>query len=325
MRAIYNAKDYYMYEILEDYQAAATSEEQKEIFTSFCSLIWNNPNERKVTEKNITFHIRPELLSTETGQIFAPYTSISHLSCPSTTTDTDFASLVRQKVNNIYTNLFDADICTRKDYLYLLQTPRRLYYQLEASMLPSTISDPETFIPSDPAANVPSIQAEFSEAEPFHWPASPNELSHTLQAALTQAESLKETYGKQKMKVSWQDYQQIVEGFFQKLFDNYIPLDGYPNDSMHTLPSGTWHEDNFCISYFCNGLNGYFKNYQKKYYGLYSASSLRKVQYSRCACGNLFQQNKQRNRRLCDSCREQSRLEKYRRYNRKRMESPPKA
>lgn len=290
---INSIQNYYMYEILEDYHTAETLQEQNEIFSSFCSIIWNCPNNRKITKKNITFCIKPELLSTKIGKVFMPYTSISYLVCPSITQNTDFAYLIRQKVNNIYTNLFDTKICMHKDYLNLLHIPKQLYFQWEASLLLKN-----------------------------NWSLTPEELTYTLEHAMKQAATLKETLSKQKMKLDWKQYQKIVEKFFQKLFHNYISLDEYQDNSVLVLETGTWHEDNFCISYFCNGLNGYFKNYQKKYYGLYNANSNRNrdTLYARCLCGNLFLQNKQRNRKLCDNCRKQAKLEKYKRYNQKRKE-----
>ncbi len=91
----------YMYEILEDYKFAKTEAKREEIFTSFSKLIWENPNTRKLLDKPITFHIKPKLLHTEIGQVFSAYTSISRTVCPSTTKDTDFASLIRQKAKTI--------------------------------------------------------------------------------------------------------------------------------------------------------------------------------------------------------------------------------
>ena len=44
-------------------------------------------------------------------------------------------------------------------------------------------------------------------------------------------------------------------------------------------------EDNFAIAYLCKGLDGYMRNYQKKYYGL--SINCRK-KYSRCGCGSLY-------------------------------------
>ena len=102
----------YMYEILEDYQFAETEAEREEIFSAFSKLIWENPNTRRLVDKPITFRIKPKLLHTEIGQIFSAYTSISRTVCPSTTKDTDFASLIRQKANNLYTHFFDGSVCS---------------------------------------------------------------------------------------------------------------------------------------------------------------------------------------------------------------------
>lgn len=295
---MYQTENYYMYEILEDYQTAVDSKEQEEIFAAFCALIWNSPNERIHSEKFFTFHVPARLAATETGQIFAEYSSLSCPVCTSVTKETDFASLIRQKANNIYTNLFDKEVCTKKDYLDCLRLPGKLYHQWAKS-----------------------LSGKHSD-----WIMTPKELSRTLEEAMEHASSLRETYRRQKMDASWEEYCQITEGFFRRLFQNYRPLDDYcsrkqPENLLPDLHTETWHEDHFCISYFCNGLNGYFKNYQKKYYGLSNASSQRNVQYSRCPCGNLFRQNKQHNRRLCDTCREQARLRKYQRYNQKRKQN----
>ncbi len=285
----------YLYEILEDYQFATTDAEKEEIFSSFCQKIWEHPNQRTITEKPITFRIKPTLLKTEIGEVFSNYTSIPRNVCPSTTKNTGFASLIRQKLNNIYTYFFDENICSRKEYLDLLRLPKKLYFQWESFL---------------------------GKGEP-EWILSPKELSNTLEQAMADAKRLKETCAREKMKLSWEEYKQVAEGYFRRLFEHYQPLEEYQTDHALVLQTGTWNEDNFCISYFCSGLHGYFKNYQKSYYGLYNANSRRKTSYSRCACGNLFLQNRQRNRRLCDTCRKQSRSQSYSRYNEKRKTQLP--
>ena len=65
-------------------------------------------------------------------------------------------------------------------------------------------------------------------------------------------------------------------------------------------------EDNFAIAYLCKGLDGYMRNYQKKYYGL--SINCRK-KYSRCGCGSLYVKNSNR-QKLCPDCRKE--IEKYR-------------
>lgn len=283
----------YMYEILEDYQFAETEAEREEIFSSFSKLIWENPNTRRLVDKPITFRIKPKLLHTEIGQIFSSYTSISRTVCPSTTKDTDFASLIRQKANNLYTHFFDGSVCSRKEYLELLRLPKNLYFQWQASL----------------------------QKEEITWTLSAQELAQTLDHTLAQAQLLKETSAREKMTLSWEEFMHITDGYFRRLFEHYKPLEEYQDSEKLVLHAGAWNEDNYCIRYFCNGLDGYFKNYQKKYYGLYNASSGRGITYGRCACGNLFLQNRQHNRRLCDACRRQARNGSYSRYNQKRKSS----
>ena len=87
--------------------------------------------------------------------------------------------------------------------------------------------------------------------------------------------------------------------FTRALVDHYKPLEEYQNRKELAVYDGAWEEDHFCIRYFCRGLEGYIKSYQKKYYGLYNVNSHGAITYGRCACGNLFLQNKRRNRRLC--------------------------
>ena len=45
------------------------------------------------------------------------------------TKDTDWCSLIRQKINNLYTRYFDEEVILNKDYMNLLKTPYNLYYR----------------------------------------------------------------------------------------------------------------------------------------------------------------------------------------------------
>lgn len=280
----------YMYEILEDYQLAESNAQKEELFASFCQMIWESPNQRTIVDKPITFRVKRRLLGTELGQIFSSYSSISHPVCPTSTKNTDFASLIRQKLNNLYTRYFDDTVCCRKEYLNLLRYPKKLYFQWETSLRDETVP----------------------------WTFSPQALATHLEEHLAKAQQLKETYARETMQLSWHEFQNVAESYFRRLFEHYKPLDEYQNSQELTLYAGAWNEDNFCIRYFCRGLDGYFKNFQKTYYGLYNANSRRGVTYGRCTCGNLFLQNRQHNRKLCDNCRKQSRIHSYSRYNQKR-------
>lgn len=251
---MYNIEDKYFYEILEDYQTEVP-DVQEEIFKAFCSLIWSSDNKRRVYEKEIKFHIPSGLIQTEIGSIFNAWSSVSYTAYRSVTKKTDFVSLLRQKVNNIYSALFDERICQQKEYMDLLKVPKQLYLR-------------------------------WIHGENFQ----PEALTAEIDDAVNRALNMKASFKKQKIKLEWQEYKRLIEQYFRKMFDNYISLDDYEtNDSMIVQTNG-WNEDNFCISYFCNSLNGYIKNYQKSYFGLKRG---RKKHYGRCQdCGCLYEKNK---------------------------------
>ena len=124
----------YLYEIIEDYKNAVSDAERDDIFRIFCSSIWSSSNKRRTRTKTIRFSIRKELLETDTGQVFRPWSVIGYNGYDSRTRDTDWCSLIRQKINNLYTRYFDRDIILNKDYIHLLQIPKQLYYQWEGGV-----------------------------------------------------------------------------------------------------------------------------------------------------------------------------------------------
>lgn len=268
MKIIYNIEDKYMYEILDDYRNEADEDVKNEIFKAFCSAIWESKNKRRVYKKDIRFNVRSDLIDTEIGQIFNIWSIITYTGYKPRTTDTDFVSLIRQKVNNIYTNMFDSRVILKKEYMDLIKTPKNLYYRWTKG---------DNFI-----------------AE---------ELTKTIDDAINNSNLIKEKYAKEKMNLSWNEYKKLVEKYFRKMFDNFIPLDEYEKENEMILTIDTWCEDNYCIKYFCKGLNGYFKNYQKEYYGLYVPSvGKNKVKFKRCKkCGCLFKQ-KAPNQINCEEC-----------------------
>lgn len=283
----YEINDSYMSEVLEDYQAAETKEEQDEIFHSFCSALWANANKRRVYQKDIRFKVRKNLLHTETGRIFNAWSSISYTGYKAMTKDSDYQSLLRQKINNIYTSLFDPSVILSKEYMDLLKTPKTLYYR-------------------------------WKNGESF----SPEFITETIDTALGSAPAVKDKYARRKLQLSWPDYKIVVETYLRKLFENYICLDLYEDKNRLTLSVDTWNEDHYCVAYFIKGLNGYFKNYQKESYGLKRGRNQR---FSWCAdCQSLFL--KKSNRQVyCPECSDSHRLLRYRNYNRKRDKVPVQA
>ena len=276
--------DKYLYEIIDDYKYSNSDEEKDDIFKSFCSSIWSSENKRRVYTKTIRFSVRKDLLKTDIGQVFDAWSEVEYTGYKAMTKETDWCSLIRQKVNNLYTRYFDKEVILKKDYMNLINTPKRLYYQW-----------------------IDGIEMDTDK------------LTTIIDDAIDDAQKLKVTYQKQKMELSWSEYKKVIEGFFQRCFENCKLIEDYEKDSKYYGIYDFINEDNFFIKYFCKSLESYMQNYQKQYYGLYiKGSKDKKYKIKRCqSCGKMIE--KSHNRKIyCDDCRENMRLNRYKKYNKKR-------
>ena len=181
------------------------------------------------------------------------------------TSDTDWCSLIRQKINNLYTRYFDEEVILKKDYMNLLKTPYNLYYRW--------------------------IKGAEMNA---------NELTDIIEDSIYKAAELKSIYQKQKMKLSWNEYKKIIEKFLRKAFDNCKLIDEYENENLTNKYIYEFSsEDNFYISYICDCLEGEMLNWQKDESGLKRG---RNKKYKNCKeCGKMIE--KTNNRAMyCKDC-----------------------
>lgn len=263
--------DKYLYEIFDDYKNATSTEEQNEIFDSFCTSIWSSNNKRRVYTKMIKFKVRDDLLNNEIGQIFNVWSEVEYIGYKAMSQDTDWCSLIRQKINNLYTRYFDEEVILKKDYMNLLKTPYNLYYRW-----------------------IKGVDNEMSA----------DELTNIIETSIYKAAELKSEYQKQKMSLSWEEYRNVIEDFFKKIFQNCRLIDDYEFEnltSQYIYELAT--EDNFYIKYICVYLENEMKQWQKKYYGVRSHK-----EYKRCKeCGALIE--KTNNRVLyCKDCKHKKQL-----------------
>lgn len=270
--------DKYLYEIIDDYKHSDSDEEKDDIFKSFCYSIWSSENKRRVYTKTIRFSVRKDLLQTDIGQVFDVWSEVDYTGYKAITKETDWRSLIRQKVNNLYTKYFDKEVILKKDYMNLLNTPKRLYYQW--------------------------IDGVKMDAD---------ELTTIIDDAIDDAQKLKVTYQKQKMELSWSEYKKVIEGFFQRCFDNCKLIEDYEKDSKYCGIYDFMNEDNFYIKYFCKYIENEMKHWEKQYYGLKRG---RNIKYKRCKkCGGLIE-NTGNKKMYCDDCAKEIRKEKRIKYNR---------
>lgn len=271
--------DNYLYEIIDDYKNADSIEEKNEIFNSFCSSIWSSKNKRRVYNRQIKFKVRADLLETDIGKIFNAWSEVDYIGYKAMTKDSDWCSLIRQKINNLYTRYFDEEVILKMDYMNLLKTPYNLYYRW-----------------------IKGIEM------------NADELTDNIESSIYKAAELKSVYQKQKMELSWSKFKKVIEEFLRRAFDNCKLIEDYENECLtdkYIYNFAT--EDNFYISYVCKSLECEMLKWQKKYYHIRDHKK-----YKRCKeCGALIE-NSHNRIQYCSDCKRRNELKRYKKYNEKR-------
>lgn len=272
MKVIYECEDLFLYEIIEDYKEAKTEEEKNEIFNSFCSSIWSSDNKRKIYKKSIRFNVRKDLLQTELGQVFDVWSDIEYTYYKSMTKDENWHSIIRQKINNIYTRYFDKEVILGKEYINLLKTPKKLYYQW--------------------------ISGIDMEAET---------VTEIIDDAIDSAEKVKAKLQQEKMSLPWNEYKKVVEDFLKRCFDNCKLIGEYEDKTRISTRLDFLTEDHFYVGYICKSLEGEILKWQKKYYGIRDHKK-----YSRCKqCGSIIEKTGNK-RMYCYKCAKEKERERKR-------------
>lgn len=262
MKVIYEYDDPFLYEIIEDYKEAKTEEEKDEIFNSFCSSIWSSDNKRRIYKKSIRFNVRKDLLQTELGQVFDVWSDIEYTYYKSMTKDANWHSIIRQKINNIYTRYFDKEVILNKEYMNLLKIPKKLYYQWISGI---------------------DMNAET--------------VTELIDDAIDNARKTKSKLQQEKMSLSWNEYKKVIEEFLRRCFDNCKLIGEYEDKTKIITIFNFLTEDNFYVGYICRSLEGEILKWQKKYYNIRDHKK-----YSRCKqCGSMIEKTGNK-RLYCDKC-----------------------
>lgn len=272
MIPIYECNDLLLYEIMEDYKAAQTEEEKNEIFNSFCSSVWSSDNKRKIYKKSIRFKVRKDLLQTELGQVFDTWSDVEYTYYKSVTKDESWHSIIRQKINNIYTRYFDKEVILGKEYMDILKTPKKLYYQWISGI--DMNAETVTEIIDDTIDNAGKVKAKLQ---------------------------------KEKMTLSWNDYKKVIEEFLRRCFDNCKLIEEYEDKTKIITMLNFLTEDNFYVGYICKSLEGEILKWQKKYYNIRDHKK-----YSRCKqCGSIIEKTGNK-RLYCQQCAREKERERKR-------------
>lgn len=260
---IYDCNETFLYEIIDDYKEAENNEVKDEIFNSFCSSIWASDNKRRTYMKAIHFKVRKDLLNTELGQVFDTWSGIEYRYYKSMTKEENWCSIIRQKINNIYTRYFDKEVILNKEYMDLLKKPKLIYFD----WLSGTEMDADT-------------------------------VTDIIDDTIDKAEKLKQRFQMEKMTLSWNEYKKVIEGFLRRCFDNCKLIEEYEDKTQIVNNYDFITEDNFYVKYINRSLDGEIRKYQKQYYGIRDHKK-----YSRCKrCGGIIEKTGNK-RLYCNDCR----------------------
>ncbi len=259
---IYECNDDFLYEIIEDYKEAKTQEEKDGIFNSFCSSIWSSNNKRRIYAKSIKFNVRRNLLDTDLGQVFNTWSNIEYRYYKAMTREEHWCSIIRQKINNIYTRYFDKEVILGKEYMDLLKTPKRLYYEW-----------------------ISGIDMDVAT------------VTEIIDDAIDKSIKVKSRLQMEKMNLSWNDYKKVIEGFLRKAFDHCKLIDEYEDKTKIITRLDFLTEDHFYVGYICKSLEGEILKWQKQYYGIRDHKK-----YKRCKrCGDIIEKTGNK-RLYCNNC-----------------------
>lgn len=280
----------FLYEIIEDYKDACSQEEKDEIFAAFCAAVWSCGNKRRIYTKTIRFRVPENLLCTEAGKVFDAWSEVEYTSCKSMTKEDDWRPILRQKINNLYTRYFEKDVILDKEYMNLLKTPKRLYYEWTSG-----------------------IDMEAQSITDF------------IDDAMDRAAKTKTRLQMEKMSLTWNDYKKTVENFLRTGLETCKLIEDYEDTSRLSGCLDFLTEDHFYTAYLCRTLEHRFRNYQKAYYHLKRGHGIR---YTRCTqCGAMIEKTNNRVK-YCKDCYRQvnradaaARMRKYRSQDEKRRSS----
>lgn len=261
---MYKCDEMYLYEIIEDYKDAKSQEEKNEIFNSFCSSIWYSSNKRRIYIKNITFKVRQDLIETELGKIFDMWSNVEYKYYKSMTKDENWLAIIRQKINNIYTRYFDKEVVLAKEYMELIKTPKKLYFEWVSGVDLDVLG-----------------------------------VTNIIDDAMDKAECVKKRLQMEKMILVWDDYKKIVEEFLQRCFNNCKLIGDYEDKTSISSRFDFLTEDHYYVKYINSCLDGEIKMWQKQYYGVKRG---RNKKYKRCKLCRSIIENTNNRSTYCKEC-----------------------
>ena len=254
----------YLGKIFDDYYYSTNHSDKKRIKESFKNIIWDSLPYIKLN-KFFKYKISYENIQDgDVVSIFEKYRFIEYkvLKSRYNINNLNKEDLIKARINSNYGKYFDNEIYLKKEYYRALAQYKNIYF----NYLKGDVGD----------------------------------LYKEIEDNNVLVKNLKEKSMDNKFKMDWDYYKSFVNMCFDKIFDNYTPIDKkIENGDFYSNHIIDWDNDNYILGYVNKSLNGYLKNYIKEL-----KQERKAKKYIQCTnCGKMVEKKTANsNTKYCDEC-----------------------
>lgn len=266
--------------MMEDYYET----QDEELIQDFKLELWSSKYTYKRYKKAYTYEVNEEKLHNRDDLIslFKKYEKTEVMYCKSFYTNvSDGIDQIRIRVNNMYGYISDKDVYLPKEYYRHLDVPKSEYFKAIKSL--------------EDGLDV-----------------SYEDVKTRIDDALITSEEIRENRLKTKVDLTFNEYQDLLNTYIDRVFENYLPPYEYEVDHGWELRNGAvgWSEDNYVIKYFSKSLTGYLMNYLNR-------KEVAKIK--ECSSCQNEMEVENLNQKYCESCKGSAYKKRHIKYNRKRQ------
>lgn len=252
----------YLNEVFNTYYHSTDKVQKDNIKEGFKQIVWGSLPYTKLN-RFFKYKISYNNITNEKAlELFEKYKYIEYkiLKSRYNINELEKEDLIKARINSNYGKYFDKEIYLKKEYYRALAQYKNIYFNYLKG-------------------EVDSLENKILDNDKV-------------------IEKLKEESLECKFNMSWNDYKSFVNMCFDKIFDNYVPIDNKIKEGNfkpnHILD---WDEDNYIVVYVNKSLNGYLKNYISELKG-----DRKEKRYKKCEkCGKLIEQTSN-HRKYCPTC-----------------------
>lgn len=218
----------------DKYYYSESEEEREQIKQQFLNTVWGILP-YTVQKRTFKFKVIESVIPDEEMiEFFKQYSTMEYTILKSryNINELEKEHLVKARINSNYGKYFDERVYLDKDYYRHIAHLKNIYFNY--------------------------IDGKYETCE---------EVKAEVVKIHTKANELKQKSVENKIQLSWEEYQEFVNGCFDKIFKNYVPLEEKIYDDNFEWEDNTvidWDEENFVVGYVNKSLNGYLKNYIKE-------------------------------------------------------------